>query len=121
MTTSTNPSPRDGATSLAHVVDLRVLLAVFGALIALTAITLAVSYIDLGPVNLMVALGVATTKAALVALWLMHLRYDSGLNAFIFLVGVVFLGLFLIITMMDSVQYQPNIEKWEQQRQQSRQ
>ena len=44
----------------------------------------------------------------------MHLRYDSGLNAFIFLVGVAFLGLFMAIAMLDSVQYQPSVQKWEQ-------
>jgi cytochrome c oxidase subunit IV len=101
-------------TSLAHVVDCRVLLGVFAALVALTAITVAVSYFDFGPFNLIVALGIATIKAALVALWFMHLRYDSGLNAFIFLVGVVFLGLFLIIAMFDSVQYRHNVRNWEQ-------
>lgn len=101
-------------TSLVHVVDSRVLLAVFVALIVLTAITVMVSYFDFGPFNLIVALSIATLKAALVALWFMHLRYDNGLNAFIFLVGIVFLGLFLIITMFDSVQYHPNIQSWEQ-------
>lgn len=108
------PSNDGDGAMLAHVVDVRVLLAVFATLIALTAITVAVSYFDFGPFNLMVALGVATIKAALVALWFMHLRYDSGLNAVIFLVGVAFLGLFLAITMIDSVQYQPSVQKWEQ-------
>jgi cytochrome c oxidase subunit IV len=99
---------------LAHVVDLRVLLAAFVALIALTAITVAVSYFNFGPFNLIVALGVATIKAAIVALWFMHLRYDSGLNAFVFLVGIAFLGLFLTIAMLDSVQYRPEVQSWEQ-------
>ncbi len=98
---------------LAHVVAPRILLGVFGALVVLTALTVAVSYFDLGELNLIVALSIATVKASLVALWFMHLRYDSGIYSFIFLVGVVFLGLFLIITMLDSVQYQPNIEKWQ--------
>jgi cytochrome c oxidase subunit IV len=101
-------------TALAHVVEVHVLLAVFAALIALTAVTVAVSYFDFGAFNLIVALGVATIKAALVALWFMHLRYESGLNAFILLVGIAFLGLFLIIAMFDSVQYRPNVQNWEQ-------
>jgi cytochrome c oxidase subunit IV len=101
---------------LAHVVEVRVLLAVFAALIVLTAITVAVSYFNFGAFNLIVAMGVATIKAALVALWFMHLRYDGGLNAFIFLVGVAFLGLFLAITMLDSVQYHPNVQSWEQRK-----
>jgi len=117
MEPSSPPCSQDcGEAPLAHVVEVRVLLAVFGALIVLTAITVAVSYFDFGALNLTVALGVATLKAAMVALWFMHLRYDGGLNAFVFLVGVVFLGLFLAITMLDSVQYHPNVQSWEQRK-----
>ena len=94
-------------TSLAHVVEVRVLLAVFAALIVLTAVTVAVSYFDFGAFNLIVALGIAALKAALVALWFMHLRYDSPLHAFIFLTGIAFLGLFLVIAMLDAVNYSP--------------
>jgi cytochrome c oxidase subunit IV len=96
-------------TSLAHVVEVRVLMAVFVALVVLTAITVAVSYFDFGAMNLVVALSIAAIKAALVALWFMHLRYESPLHAFIFLVGVAFLGLFLIIVMLDAVTYCPNL------------
>jgi cytochrome c oxidase subunit IV len=93
----------------AHVVEIRVLVSVFGALMALTAVTVAVSYFDFGAMNLVVALGVAAVKAALVALWFMHLRYDSPVYAFIFLTGVAFLGLFLIIAMLDAVTYHPSL------------
>lgn len=115
-TPSTSCCRNDTETALAHVADARTLLAVFVALMVLTVITVAVSYFNLGAFNLVVALGVATIKAALVALWFMHLRYDSGLNAFVFLVGVVFLGLFLIIAMLDSIEYNPNVQTWEQRR-----
>ena len=115
MEPSSAPVSQDRSqTGLTHVVQIRVLLAVFVALIVLTAVTVAVSYFDFGPFNLVVALGVATIKAALIALWFMHLRYNGGLNAFVFLVGVVFLGLFLVLAMLDAVQYRPNVETWEQ-------
>jgi cytochrome c oxidase subunit IV len=103
-----NPA-RNAVPPLAHVVEVRVLMAVFAALVVLTAITVAVSYFDFGSLNLVVALGVATIKASLVALWFMHLRYESGLHAFIFLVGIAFLGLFLVIAMLDAVTYRPNL------------
>jgi cytochrome c oxidase subunit 4 len=103
------------AEPLAHVVDARVLVAVFAGLIVLTVITVAVSYFDFGAMNLFVAMGVATLKAALVALWFMHLRYDNPFHAFLFLVAVVFLGLFLSITMLDSIEYHPGVEAWQQQ------
>jgi len=101
-------------TTLAHVVDVRVLLTVFAVLVALTALTVTVSYCDFGPFNLIVAMGIATVKASLVAMWFMHLRYDSRMYAFIFLLGVAFLGLFLIITMLDAVTYHPEVQAWQQ-------
>ena len=59
MEPSANPSCHECTeTPLAHVVEVRTLLAVFAALIVLTAITVAVSYFDFGAVNLLVALGV---------------------------------------------------------------
>jgi cytochrome c oxidase subunit IV len=115
MNPSASPSTADSCDRpLAHVVDVRVLLGVFAALMVLTVITVAVSYLDLGEFNLIVAMCVATVKATLVALWFMHLRYEKGLHAFIFLVGIAFLGLFLVIAMLDAVTYQPNVQTWEQ-------
>lgn len=117
MDSSALPGSHHGQHApLAHVVDLRVLLAVFAALLVLTAVTVAVSYFDFGVFNLFVALAVATLKAVLVAMWFMHLRYESGMNVFIFLTGVTFLGLFLVIAMVDAVQYQPDIQTFEQRK-----
>jgi cytochrome c oxidase subunit 4 len=99
---------------LSHVLPASVLLGVFGALMVLTAITVAVSYVDLGEVNLIVALAVATLKATLVALYFMHLRYDKPFNAIIFVIGVAFLGLFLTITMLDTIEYHPEVQAWEE-------
>jgi len=115
---STNVPTREGKTEpLVHVADFRVLLAVFGALVVLTAITVGVSYFDFGALNLLVAVSVATVKAALVALYFMHLRYDSLFNAIIFTIGVAFLGLFLGLTMLDAVEYRPDVQAWEESHQ----
>ena len=115
MAYSSTPYTQDNPKApLAHVVEVRVLFGVFAVLIVLTMITIGVSYFDFGVFNLLVALGIATIKAALVALWFMHLRYESGLHAFFFLVGLAFLGLFLVIAMFDSIEYQPTIRAWQQ-------
>jgi cytochrome c oxidase subunit IV len=111
---TTSFPPQEFDRPLAHIVEARVLFAVFAALVVLTAITVAVSCFDFGAMNLVVALAVAAIKAALVALWFMHLRYESPLHAFIFLVGIAFLGLFLVIAMLDAVTYRPNVETWRQ-------
>jgi cytochrome c oxidase subunit 4 len=115
---SSQTHPADGSMQpLAHIVDARVLLAVFGILTVLTAITVSVSYFDFGALNLFVAISVATVKAALVVLYFMHLRYDNLFHAFVLLVAVAFLGLFLSITMLDSVEYHPEVEAWQERAQ----
>jgi cytochrome c oxidase subunit 4 len=97
---------------LAHIVPVRVLVGVFLALMVLTVITVAVTAFDFGDLNLWVAMIIATVKACLVALYFMHLRYDAPFNGFIFVVAMAFLALFLIITMMDTIQYTPDVESW---------
>jgi cytochrome c oxidase subunit 4 len=111
---STTPAADAPQPPLAHVVSAGVLLRVFAALVVLTVVTVTVSYFNLGALNLLVALGVATTKATLVALYFMHLRYDNALHAVFFLIGVAFLGLFLVITMLDTIQYQPDVQLYQQ-------
>ena len=60
-----------------HVVSWKVYLGVFLALVALTVITVWVAGHDFGEFNLVVALGVAITKATLVVLYFMHARYSE--------------------------------------------
>src|SRR5438128_10888786 len=57
----------------------RLYVAVFAALLVLTVATVSVSYVDLGPLSVVVALTIAFTKALLVVLFFMHLRESSGL------------------------------------------
>jgi cytochrome c oxidase subunit 4 len=72
---------------------------IFGALMVLTAITVAVAFINLGALNFPVALGIAILKATLVILFFMHMKYSSRLtklicgSAFFFL--IVLFGLTL--------------------------
>jgi len=86
-----------------HIVPLRVYLLVGLLLYVLTAITVAVSLIQLGSWNIIVALSIAGIKATLVAMIYMHLRYDKKIFMIIFLVAVMFLVLFISITMIDSL------------------
>ncbi len=58
-------------------------------------------------------MGIATMKAALVALYFMHLRYDHPFHSLVFVAGLVFLTLFLALTLLDTLQYQPTIETWQ--------
>ena len=92
-----------------HVVPLRVLVAVLAALLGLTLITVATAGLDLGPANLFVALGIATTKAALVALYFMHLRWDRPFHAVVLIVALAAVVLFVALALLDSRAYQPDV------------
>lgn len=93
-----------------HVVPIKVLLGVWAALVVLTVVTVAVTYVDLGWLNIWVALAVAAVKASLVGLYFMHLRYDSPLNGFILVISMAFVALFIISTITDTGAYQHTMQ-----------
>jgi cytochrome c oxidase subunit IV len=95
----------------AHVMSARALLGTAGALLALTVLTVTVSRIDLGEWNVVVALAVACTKAALVALFFMHLKYENRFLAVVVLSAVLFAVLFVTFVVFDTTQYQPAIRE----------
>lgn len=77
----------------------KVYLGVLAVLLVLTAITVFVAFqiqFESGLINVIIALGIATIKAALVALYFMHLRHDRPMNAVILIGSFVFLGIFLV-------------------------
>jgi cytochrome c oxidase subunit 4 len=78
-------------------------IAVFVALLLLTAVTVLVSYVDLGLWNVVVALLIASAKASLVALFFMHLKGESRLVWGFALFPIVFLSLILIGTLADTM------------------
>jgi cytochrome c oxidase subunit 4 len=85
-----------------HIVPKSLLLKVFGGLILLTILTVAVAYVPLGPLTVPVALGIAGAKATLVVLFFMHLKYDNPVNALTFTIGTIFVVVFITITLLDT-------------------
>jgi cytochrome c oxidase subunit IV len=98
---------RHGGEDLVHVVPVHVLVAVWAALLVLTVITVAVTYVDLGSANLWLAILIATVKASLVALYFMHLRYDQPFYGLILIAALLFITLFIGMTLLDSAQLLP--------------
>ena len=94
-----------------HVVPPWLLLAVFGALLVLTIITVGVTAFDFGrTVNVWMALGIAVAKATLVALFFMHLRWDSPFNGLVCIAAMFFVALFIGITVLDTKEYNVNFQ-----------
>jgi cytochrome c oxidase subunit IV len=84
-----------------HISPKRVYYTIFAALMVLTAVTVGIAFIPLGAFNFPVALAIAITKATLVVLFFMHVKYSSRLTKMV--VGMAFFFLLCLfgLTMTD--------------------
>ncbi|HHN75108.1 MAG TPA: cytochrome-c oxidase [Acidobacteria bacterium] len=92
-----------------HVVPVKMLLAVWGALVVLTVVTVTVAQFDFGELNIIVAMAIAAVKGSLVVLYFMHMRWERPFNAIVFIASLVFLALLIGFTLLDSTMYQPQM------------
>jgi cytochrome c oxidase subunit IV len=74
---------------------------VFAALMIGTAITVAAAFVDLGALNNVVMLAIAITKATLVVLFFMHVRWSTRLTWVIAASGFFWLLILFGLTMQD--------------------
>ena len=103
-------------SSHVHIPHVKALVSVWAALIVLTVTTAAVSYIELGELNIIVALLIALIKASLVAWIFMGVRYSTNLTRLFVVAGLVWLSIMIMITFSDyhsrNWTYQP--QSWSQ-------
>jgi cytochrome c oxidase subunit 4 len=87
------------STTADHSVEVRRYIAVFGALMALTLITVAVSYLDMPVIpTVVVAIAIASVKAGLVAAFFMHLKSERAMIYWpLALTMVLFVGLLVSV------------------------
>ena len=86
-----------------HVIPLRVYFTIFTLLMIGTAITTAVAFVDLGPLNNVIMLSIAITKATLVVLYFMHVRYSGKVVWLLAGAGFMWLAIMIVITMADEL------------------
>jgi cytochrome c oxidase subunit 4 len=98
-----------------HVVPVRVYVGIFVALLFLTGLTTAVAFVDLGPLNTVVALAIAVVKMLLVILFFMHVRNSSGLTRIVILAGFFWLAILITLTLSDVLtrQWTPRPSGWD--------
>jgi cytochrome c oxidase subunit 4 len=103
-----------------HVVPKKLYVLVFAALIVFTGLTTGVAFINLGQWNTVVALAIAVSKASLVVLFFMHLRWSSGLMRMVLLSAFVWFAILVALTLSDEFtrQWTPVPSSWEAQIQQ---
>ena len=85
-----------------HIVSNKLYIGIWATLMCLTVITATVAFVDLGPLNTVVALVIATLKALLVVLFFMHVKYTSEKLTKMLIVSALFwLMLLLFLSLAD--------------------
>lgn len=84
-----------------HLVSKKIYFLIFLILICLTALTTGVAFVDLGSLNTVAALAIAVTKATLVVLFFMHMKYNPPLMRLILVAALFWLGIMLALTLGD--------------------
>ena len=94
-TSSENNSPE-------HISSLGSSVAIWLALLAFTGLTVGAAFIDLGPLNTILALTIATCKAILVVLFFMHVKYThEKLTGLVIVSAIFFLFILMSLSMAD--------------------
>jgi len=83
------------------VVPQKIYLLVFATLLCLTLITVDVAFYNLGILNLYVALAIATTKAVIIVMYFMHVKYGSRLIWIFAIAGLFWLVILFSLTFGD--------------------
>jgi cytochrome c oxidase subunit 4 len=98
-----------------HVVAKKTYFLIFGALLALTALTTGMAYVDMGKWNTIVALTIACCKASLVILFFMHWRWSTRLVRVVILSALLWLAILITLTTTDffSRDWTPIPQGWE--------
>jgi cytochrome c oxidase subunit IV len=84
-----------------HICSVRLYVAVFVGLIALTGATVGLSYLELGVWHAPVGLAIASVKALLVILFFMHVLHSSRLTWIVVLSGAFWLAILMSLTLTD--------------------
>jgi cytochrome c oxidase subunit 4 len=84
-----------------HIVERKVYFGVFAALMVGTILTVVAARFDFGALNNLIAMTIAVTKATLVILYFMHVRYGSRLVMLVVASGIFWLGIMMVLTLSD--------------------
>jgi cytochrome c oxidase subunit 4 len=86
-----------------HIVSRKVYFVIFGALMVGTILTVLAAQVDFGyeAVNTVIALTIAVTKATLVVLFFMHVRYSARIIWVLVASGFFWLAIMMVLTASD--------------------
>jgi cytochrome c oxidase subunit 4 len=84
-----------------HIVSYRKIIGVWLALLALTALTVGITRMELGGYKVLAALAIACVKAGLVIAVFMHMKYEGRLLRWLLFLALVTLAIFIGFTFFD--------------------
>ncbi|MDD2735484.1 MAG: cytochrome C oxidase subunit IV family protein [Desulfuromonadaceae bacterium] len=84
-----------------HIISYRKLAFVWVALLALTALTVGVTRVELGAYKVLAALAIACVKGGLVIAVFMHMKYEGRLLRWLLFLTLVTLAIFIGFTFFD--------------------
>jgi cytochrome c oxidase subunit 4 len=90
------------------------LVTVWAALLLLLALTVGASFLHVGRFNVVLAIGIAAAKAALISLYFMNLRSSAKLIWLVVAASVLWLAILFTLTAADyeTRQYMPKATVW---------
>ncbi len=84
-----------------HIVSYRKLTGIWLALLALTALTVTITRVELGGYKVVGALAIACLKAGLVIAVFMHMKYEGRLLRWLLFLALLTLAIFIGLTFSD--------------------
>jgi len=97
---ATNSTQHDSSSE--HISSLGSSVGIWLTLLVFTGLTVGAAFVDLGPLNTILALSIATFKAILVVLFFMHVKYThEKLTGLVIVSALFFLFILLSLSMAD--------------------
>ncbi|MEE4176860.1 MAG: cytochrome C oxidase subunit IV family protein [Bacteroides sp.] len=84
-----------------HIVSYKTHVFVLLALLVLTALSVAITRVELGPLNTAAALLIACIKATIVLAWFMHLKFESRFFTVMVSAVIILFLLVILVTFFD--------------------
>jgi cytochrome c oxidase subunit 4 len=84
-----------------HIIARKTYIGIWALLMLFTALTFGLSYLDLGPWSAVIAVVIAATKATIIALFFMHIKYADRLTKLVALAALFWLGIMFVLTGTD--------------------
>ena len=84
-----------------YIVPPRTYFATWAALLLLLVATIVLAYLPLGPVNIVVATAIAFTKAILIVLFFMQVKYKKRITLVFVCAGLFWLAIMFTLTLGD--------------------